>query len=139
MVVEASVGGAVGPFSVEQQERIWGGWRGGESLGLIAGVVGSTRPRVGQFLRASGGIRPVPRRRRAGHLSLGEREKISRGIAAGCSARVITQRIGRTASTVSRVALVANPSSGWSRIATAARSRIPEAPRRPGRAPAVPG
>lgn len=96
------MGGVVGRFSGEQQERIWEGWRGGESLGLIAGVVGSTRPRVGRFLRASGGIRPVPRRRRAGHLSLVEREEISRGIAAGWSARVIAHRIGRTASTVSR-------------------------------------
>lgn len=96
------MGGMVGRFSVEQQERIWDGWRGGKSLGLIAGAVGSTRPRVGRFLRASGGIRPVPRRRRAGHLSLVEREEISRGIAAGRSPRVIAHRIGRTASTVFR-------------------------------------
>lgn len=96
------MGGVVGRFSGEQQERIWDGWRGGESLGLIAGEVGSTRPRVARLLRASGGIRPVPRRRRAGHLSLVEREEISRGIAAGWSARVIAQRVGRTASTVSR-------------------------------------
>ncbi|MFI5500992.1 IS30 family transposase [Nocardia asteroides] len=94
--------GAVVGFSVEQQQRIWDGWRGGESLMVIADVVGSTHPRVSRFLRASGGIRPVPRRRRTGHLSLCEREEIARGIAVGRSARVIAQRIGRTASTVSR-------------------------------------
>ena len=32
---------------------------------------------------------PIPRRRRVGHLSLDEREEISRGIAAGLSARAI--------------------------------------------------
>ncbi|WP_436975383.1 IS30 family transposase [Nocardia asteroides] len=69
---------------------------------VIADVVGSTHPRVSRFLRASGGIRPVPRRRRAGHLSLVEREEISRGIAVGWSGRVIAQHIGRSASTVAR-------------------------------------
>ncbi|GAB2454696.1 IS30 family transposase [Nocardia tengchongensis] len=94
--------GAVVGFSVDQQQRMWDGWRGGESLMMIAEAVGSTHPRVSRFLRASGGIRPSPRRRRAGHLSLIEREEISRGIAVGWSARVIAQRIGRSASTVSR-------------------------------------
>ncbi|WP_280222113.1 IS30 family transposase [Nocardia neocaledoniensis] len=89
-------------FSVDQRERIWDGWRGGESLGVIAGVVGSNHPRVSRFLRVSGGIRPASRCRRAGHLSLGEREEISRGIAAGRSARTIADQIGRASSTVSR-------------------------------------
>ncbi|MGW4369783.1 IS30 family transposase [Nocardia takedensis] len=96
------MGVARSPFSKEQRERIWDGWRAGESLGLIAGAVGSTHPRVGRFLRASGGIRPASRCRRAGHLSLVEREEISRGIAAGWSGTVIADRLGRPASTVSR-------------------------------------
>jgi IS30 family transposase len=44
----------------------------------------------------------VSQNRRTGHLSLGEREEISRGIAAGRSARTIADQIGRPSSTVSR-------------------------------------
>nr|WP_167659905.1 helix-turn-helix domain-containing protein [Nocardia mangyaensis] len=50
----------------------------------------------------SGGIRQASRCRRAGHLSLGEREEISRGIAAGRAARTIADQIGRASSTLSR-------------------------------------
>jgi len=53
-------------------------------------------------LRQSGGITPIPRQRRADHLTLVEREEISRGIATGLSARVIARRIDRPSSTVSR-------------------------------------
>ena len=49
-----------------------------------------------------GGIAPVPRRRRADHVRTAEREEISRGIAAGLSARSIAARIDRSPSTVSR-------------------------------------
>jgi IS30 family transposase len=45
---------------------------------------------------------PIPRRRRIDHLTLVEREEISRGIAAGLSARMIARRIDRPSSTVSR-------------------------------------
>nr|WP_246053017.1 IS30 family transposase [Actinocorallia herbida] len=40
--------------------------------------------------------------RRAEHLSLAEREEISRGLAAGKSARALAVRLGRSSSTVSR-------------------------------------
>jgi hypothetical protein len=65
-------------------------------------TLGETLPRIRRFLRQSGGIPPVPRRRRADHLSLVEREEISRGIAAGLSPRSIAERIDRPSSTVSR-------------------------------------
>jgi len=59
-------------------------------------------PRIRWHLRQSGGITPIPRQRRADHLTLVEREEISRGIATGLSARVIARRIDRPSSTVSR-------------------------------------
>jgi hypothetical protein len=94
----------VGPvgFSVEQQNLLWAMWRRGDSIREMERTLGETLPRIRRFLRQSGGIPPVPRRRRAEHLSLVEREEISRGIAAGLSARSIAGRIGRTSSTVSR-------------------------------------
>jgi IS30 family transposase len=94
----------VGPigFSVEQQNLLWVMWRRGDSIRDMERTLGETLPRIRRFLRQSGGIPPVPRRRRADHLSLVEREEISRGIAAGLSARSIAGRIDRPSSTVSR-------------------------------------
>jgi hypothetical protein len=58
-------------------------------------TLGETLPRIRRYLRQSGGITPIPRQRRADHLTLVEREEISRGIAAGLSARLIARRIDR--------------------------------------------
>src|SRR5271166_1236593 len=94
----------VGPigFSVEQQNLLWVMWRRGDSIREMERTLGETLPRIRRFLRQSGGIAPVPRQRKATHLSLFEREEISRGIAAGLSARLIARRIARPSSTVSR-------------------------------------
>jgi len=94
----------VGPvgFSVEQQDLLWGMWRGGESIRAMERALAVSLPRIQRFLRQTGGIRPGPQRRREGHLAAGEREEISRGIAAGLSGREIAGRLGRSPSTVSR-------------------------------------
>lgn len=89
-------------FSVDQGNVIWDLYRRGESLREIERVLGATLPRIRRFLRESGGIRPVPRVRRVGHLSAAEREEVSRGLAVGDSARVIAGRLGRASSTVTR-------------------------------------
>ncbi|MFD6971575.1 IS30 family transposase [Streptomyces sp. NPDC059949] len=51
---------------------------------------------------ADGGIAPLSRKARAGSLTLGEREEISRRLCAGDSYRAIADRLGRAVSTVSR-------------------------------------
>ena len=79
--------GPVG-FSVEQQNLLWVMWRRGDSIREMERTLGETLPRIRRFLRQSGGIPPVPRQRRASHLTLVEREEVSRGIAAGLTARV---------------------------------------------------
>lgn len=86
-------------FAVEQENLVWDLHRRGESLGEIERVLGVTMPR---FLRESGGIRPVPRARKIGHITPGEREEVSRGIAAGDSARTIAEKLGRSPSTIAR-------------------------------------
>jgi IS30 family transposase len=56
-----------------------------------------------QFLLARrGGIAPAVRRRSGRTLTLAEREDISRGIASGCSIRLIAKGLQRAVSTVSR-------------------------------------
>ncbi|WNE95419.1 helix-turn-helix domain-containing protein [Streptomyces luomodiensis] len=55
-----------------------------------------------RFLYQSGGVRLTPHKRSGRHLSGSEREEISRGIAAGESARQLAKRLGRSPSTVSR-------------------------------------
>ena len=47
-------------------------------------------------------MRPAPRRRAERHLTLLEREEISRRVAAGESLRAIAGRLGRAVSTVTR-------------------------------------
>jgi transposase, IS30 family len=94
----------VGPigFDVEQQALIWAMWRRGDAIREMERTLGETLPQIRRYLRESGGIPPIPRRRRFDHLSLDERQEISRGIAAGLSARTIAGRINRPSSTVSR-------------------------------------
>ena len=62
----------------------------------------SARIKGHHFLARHGGIAPPVRRRSRRALTLAEREDISRGIASGCSLRVIAQHLSRTASTISR-------------------------------------
>ncbi|WP_411108639.1 IS30 family transposase [Streptomyces sp. c-19] len=57
---------------------------------------------VRRFLYQSGGVRLAPQTRSERHLSGSEREEISRGIAAGESARQLAKWLGRSPSTVSR-------------------------------------
>ncbi len=89
-------------LTLEQQDAIWDRWRAGEPARMIARAVRCGPAAVRRHLALTGGIRPLPRSRAALRLSLVEREEISRGIAAGESARAIASRIGRSASSVSR-------------------------------------
>lgn len=53
----------------EQENLIWDLHRRGESIREIERVLGETMPRIRRFLHESGGIRPVPRVRRIGHIT----------------------------------------------------------------------
>ena len=89
-------------LSVEQQELLWERWRAGEPLRVIARQLEVPRQRLLGFLESTGGSRPLSRRRDARHLSLQDREEISRGLAAGASCRAIARALGRPHSTVAR-------------------------------------
>ncbi|MGH2584940.1 MAG: IS30 family transposase [Dehalococcoidia bacterium] len=94
-------GGACG-LSSAQENELWERWGSGEPSRLIARALRTNPSAVRAVLARHGGVRPPVRRRSARHLSVQEREEVTRGIAAGLSARAIAARIGRSPSTVSR-------------------------------------
>ena len=81
---------------------IWTGWRAGQTTVAMGTALGHPPATVQQLLSRHGGIAPRPRCRASRALSSTEREEISRGLAAGESARAIAQRLGRAPSTISR-------------------------------------
>ncbi|MEU8950604.1 IS30 family transposase [Streptomyces sp. NPDC048489] len=85
-------------FSPAQQDEIRRCWREGQSFSLIGRALGAPMQHARRFLYQSGGIRLTSQKRSERHLSGSECEEVSRGIAAGESAR----RLGRSPSTVSR-------------------------------------
>src|SRR5450631_4434700 len=90
-------------FSREQKAELWERWKSGQSPSEIARALErNTKGGVYRILALNGGIAPIARRRCAVALVLGEREEISRGIAAGRSIRRIAATLGRAPSTVSR-------------------------------------
>jgi IS30 family transposase len=69
---------------------------------VIGPAFGRPAQTIRGLIRRAGGIAPVSRQRSSRHLSLREREEISRGLGAGESLRAIARRLGRAPSTVSR-------------------------------------
>ena len=89
-------------FTEEERVEVWDQWQAGDGYRLIGRDLGRSAASIRAFVESWGGVRPEPRRRSPWHLSLIEREEISRGVAAGESMRCIAVRLGRAPSTVSR-------------------------------------
>lgn len=89
-------------LTAQQRTEMWERWRGGETGATIARALGQYPSSIYTALRAQGGIYRPPRQRSRRHLSLGEREEISRGLAGGHSLSEIARRLQRTPSTISR-------------------------------------
>ncbi len=89
-------------MSIEQQDQVWQGFKQGKSIASIGRDLDLPGHSARRFLQQFGGIRPAARRRSAKHLSAGEREELSRGLAAGESSRSIAVRLRRSHTTVSR-------------------------------------
>jgi transposase, IS30 family len=83
-------------------DEIWRRLRSGHSVKPTARALGLPTSTVRTYLIRCGGIRPEPRHRGAGRLSVEEREEISRGLAAGLSLRAIAAGLCRSPSTISR-------------------------------------
>jgi len=89
-------------LSATERAEVWRRWKDGQSLHAIGRALSRAHPVVHRLLKQHGGIAPPLRRRSQRVLTLAEREDISRGIASGCSLRVIAQRLRRAPCTVSR-------------------------------------
>ncbi len=89
-------------LSLEQQDRAWAQWRTGRSVRSVAHDLGVPVQHVRRYFAATGGVRTRPAGRSTRHLSLIEREEISRGLAAGRSLRAIAAGLGRPHCTISR-------------------------------------
>jgi IS30 family transposase len=89
-------------WSEAEKAELWKRWEHGESLRRIAQAFACTHPAIGKVLRRTGGRRPPARHRAARVLSSGEREELSRGVAAGWSFAAIGRHLQRARSTISR-------------------------------------
>src|SRR3954454_4587843 len=89
-------------FSPADEGEIWARLRAGHAARPTARALGLTAGGVRAYLVRCGGIRPAPRRRSPGRVSLLEREESGRGLAAGLSLRAIAAGLGRAPSTISR-------------------------------------
>ena len=92
----------VARFSAAERVEVWDRWQAGDANWLIGRDLGRSAGSIRAFVESWGGVRPPLRQRSSRHLSLVEREEISRGVAAGESLRVVAARLGRAPATVSR-------------------------------------
>jgi DNA-binding MarR family transcriptional regulator len=81
---------------------LWSRWQKGETSVQISADLGCDRETITWHVERAGGLRPRARRRAARHLTLAEREEISRGLVAGDGVRALARRLDRAPSTISR-------------------------------------
>ncbi len=89
-------------FTEAERVEVWDRWQAGDANRLIGRDLGRSAGSIRAFVESWGGVRPRVRHRSSRHLSLVEREEISRGVAAGDSLRMVATRLRRAPSTVSR-------------------------------------
>jgi IS30 family transposase len=92
------------PYNLTEQQvtELWDRYSRGETAAALGRRFGKSANSMSERIRQAGGIRPTMPTRAARHLTLEEREEISRGLAAGHSIRAIAIRLGRCPSTISR-------------------------------------
>ncbi len=89
-------------MSDAQKQELWDRWKAGESISEISRALGRPPGSIFTVLKSNGGYVPPIRRLRSCHLTLAEREQISRGPARSDSMREIARTLGRAPSTISR-------------------------------------
>jgi IS30 family transposase len=92
----------VAVFTDAERIEVWDRRQAGELNRSIGRSLGRSGASVRALIESTGGVRPAARKRCAEHLTLVDREEISRGLAHNESLCEIAQRLGRAPSTVSR-------------------------------------
>jgi IS30 family transposase len=92
----------VAVFTDAERVEVWDRRQAGELNRSIGRSLGRTGASIRALIESTGGVRPAARKRCEQHLTLVEREEISRGLASNESLCEIAQRLGRSPSTVSR-------------------------------------
>jgi len=90
------------PMPVVVRREVLARLRSGAKWREVQAEFGCSHHMVWLIVREAGGMAPVWSSRSSGHLSLDDREEISRGIAQGCTDAEIGRRIGRDRSTIGR-------------------------------------
>lgn len=90
------------PMPAEVRADLLARLRAGATWAQVQAEFGCSHQMVWSVVRDAGGMAPVWPGRSPKHLSLEDREEISRGLALEQSLRVIAHRLGRSTSTVSR-------------------------------------
>ena len=85
-----------------ERRALWARRQGGATYEALGQAFGLTREAIFAAVRARGGLPPRPRHRASITLSRGEREEISRGLAADRPAAAIARQLGRATSTITR-------------------------------------
>jgi IS30 family transposase len=111
----------------EQVADMWRRWKEGQSLREIGLAIGRDSGTVHWHIKQRGGLAPHVRVRSNRHLTLSDREGISRGLVARLSLRSIARELDRPVSTISREVqrnggpqayrAVAADQSAWARAA----------------------
>ena len=89
-------------YTAQERRELWERWKRGESISDIGRALDRAPGTIHCTIREHGGVPPRERRRGRLALTTTEREEISRGVAAGESARRIAARLGRAPSTITR-------------------------------------
>jgi transposase, IS30 family len=89
-------------YTAQERRELWERWKRGESISDIGRALDRAPGTIHCTIREHGGVPPRERRRGCLALTTTEREEISRGVAAGESARRIAARLGRAPSTITR-------------------------------------
>ena len=84
------------------KEKLWARWKAGESVTEISRAMSVGAKSVRRVLSSNDGCFPRPKKRSSRALSFDERKFIAIGLDDDVSLREISNRIGRSASTVSR-------------------------------------
>ena len=83
-------------LSGQEKDELWRRWQAGQSLTEIGMALGKHAGSIHGVVSLKGGIAPRATRRSPNHLTLQEREQISRGLAKNMSIRAIARELSRS-------------------------------------------